>query len=263
MDFGRENLALEVSTIYSKKSFGVITIFVLLISACINVGLYFGIDWLLLNFFKGTGNEITAKDISWAVNNLELIANNFYLWVVPAITGVLLLSGWVLWLILKSSMSKIFTEGHVNKGEIPSKGKSKKDFVDHKIEQDRKRRLFFHSLSVLQRDGRLLDFFDEDLSLYDDEQIGAAVRSVQEDCKKTIKKYIDLKPVIENEEGEIVRIEPGFDIDSIKLVGNVSGKPPFEGVLKHRGWKAGKKEIPKLSDIRDAAIITPAEVEMQ
>ncbi len=57
-------------------------------------------------------------------------------------------------------------------------------------------------------------------------------------------------------------IEPGFDIDSIKLIGNVSGEPPFKGVLKHRGWKAGKNEIPKLSDIQDAGIIIPAEVEI-
>jgi len=254
---------LEIAKIYSKKTFWIITIFALLISASINVGLYYGIDWLAVNFFKDTGDGVIAKNISWIAKNLELIANNFYLWVVPAVSGALLLFGWVLWLVLKSSMSKIFTEVHIQKGEKPLKGKSKKDFVDQKIEQDRKRRLFLHSLSVLQRDGRLLDFFDEDLSLYDDEQIGAAVRSVQEDCKKTIKKYIDLKPVIENEEGEIVTIESGFDVDSIKLVGNVSGEPPFEGVLKHRGWKAGKKEIPKLSDIQDVAIITPAEVEIQ
>ncbi len=263
MDFGRENLTLEVLKIYSKKSFGIITLFVLLFSACINVGLYFGIDWMSANLSKDAGNEIAAKNISWAVNNLDLISNNFYLWVVPVITAILLLCGWLLWVILKSSISKTFAQVHVKKSEISSKGKSKKDFVDHKIEQDRKRRLFLHSLSILQRDGRLLDFFDEDLSLYDDEQIGAAVRSIQEDCKKTIKKYIDAKPVLEAEEGEIVRIEPGFDIDAIKLVGNVSGEPPFEGVLKHRGWKAGSKEIPKLSDIQDSGIIIPAEVEIK
>ncbi|WP_299983265.1 DUF2760 domain-containing protein [Desulfobacula sp.] len=188
------------------------------------------------------------------MNILELISNNFDLWVVPAAAVGLLLCGWVLWLVLRRSSSKAVAEVHVQKHG--------KDFVDQKIEQDRKTRLFLHSLSVLQRDGRLLDFFDEDLSLYDDEQIGAAVRSIHEDCKKTIKKYIDPKPVIDNEEGERVTIEPGFDIDSIKLVGNVSGEPPFEGILKHRGWKAGKKEIPKLSDIRDAAIIIPAEVEV-
>jgi hypothetical protein len=143
------------------------------------------------------------------------------------------------------------------------KAKRKHDFVEQKIEQDRKRRLFLHSLSVLQRDGRLLDFFDEDLSRYEDAQIGAAVRSVQEDCKKTLKKYIDPKPVIDGEEGEKITIEAGFDIDSITLVGNVAGDPPFEGVLKHRGWKAGKNEIPKLSDIQDPSLIIPAEVEIQ
>ena len=247
---------MEVLKLYSKKSFWVIVIFALLICICINVGFYFGIHWLILNLFKDTWSEIIA-------NNLELLSTNFYLWVVPATIGFLLLCGVILWLLLRSSMSKILNKSPIPKSEKLFKGKSKKDFVDQKIEQDRKRRLFLHSLSVLQRDGRLLDFFDEDLSLYEDEQIGAAVRSVQEDCKKTIKKYIDLKPVIENEEGEMVTIEPGFDIDSIKLVGKVAGEPPFKGVLKHRGWKAGKKEIPKLSDIQDVAIITPAEVEIQ
>ncbi|MBU0463502.1 MAG: DUF2760 domain-containing protein [Proteobacteria bacterium] len=254
---------MEVFKIYSRKSFGIIALFAVLLSAGANAGLYYCINWLSANLSKDAGNEIVAKNISWAVNNLELISHNFYLWVVPAITGAFLLYGWLLWIILRRSMGKTFAQGHVQTSDASFKGKSKKDFVDQKIEQDRKRRLFLHSLSILQRDGRLLDFFDEDLSLYDDGQIGAAVRSIQEDCKKTIKKYIDAKPVIEAEEGEIVRIESGFDIDAIKLVGNVSGEPPFEGILKHRGWKAGKKEIPKLSDIQDSGIIIPAEVEIK
>lgn len=254
---------MEVSKVYSKRLFGVITLLALLISAGINVGLYFGMGWLSLKLSQDTGNEIITKAISGLINNVELVFNNFYLWVVPAVTGIFFLLGCVLWLILQGVLSKSFNGFYITKDEIPSKGKSKKDFVDQKIEVERKRRLFLHSLSVLQRDGRLLDFFDEDLSLYDDEQIGAAVRSIQEDCKKTIKKYIDPKPVMDNEEGDRVSIEPGFDIDSIKLVGNVAGDPPFEGVLKHRGWKAGKKEIPKLSDIQDSTIIIPAEVEIQ
>lgn len=254
---------MEVLKIYSKKSFGIITIFALLVSGCINVGLYYGIDWLNFNAITVDGNEIVIKNTPWVVKNLELVSNNFYLWVVPAVTGLLLLCGWLFWFVLRCSMSKTFSKVNMNNDDTPSRGKSKKDFVDQKIEQDRKRRLFLHSLSVLQRDGRLLDFFDEDLSLYEDEQIGAAVRSIQEDCKKTIKKYIDPKPVMENEEGELVSIEPGFDVDSIKLVGNVAGEPPFEGILKHRGWKAGKREIPKLSDTQDAGIIMPAEVEIQ
>ena len=254
---------MEVYKLYSRKSFGIITLFALLVGAGINIGLYFGIDRLSANFSKEAGNEIASGTISWAVNNVALISHNFYIWVVPAVTGIFLLCGWLLWIILRSTAGKVFVEVQSKTSGVASKGKMKKDFVDQKIEQDRKRRLFLHSLSILQRDGRLLDFFDEDLSQYEDEQIGAAVRSIQEDCKKTIKKYIDAKPVLESEEGDIVKIDPGFDIDAIKLVGNVSGEPPFEGVLKHRGWKAGKKELPKLSDIQDSGIIIPAEVEIQ
>jgi len=262
MDFKRGNQTLDVFKLYSKKSFQIITLFVLLISAGINAGLYWGIHWLTPTLLKETGNEAPGKTISWAIHNLEMISHNFYVWLVPGVTGVCVLSGWILWLVLRSSAGKAIAREEAQAGGPSAKGKSKKDFVDQKIEQDRKRRLFLHSLSILQRDGRLMDFFDEDLSRYEDEQIGAAVRSIQEDCKKTIKKYIDVKPVLEAQEGEIVRVEPGFDIDAIKLVGKVSGDPPFEGVLKHRGWKAGKKDIPKLSDIQDAGIITPAEVEI-
>ena len=141
--------------------------------------------------------------------------------------------------------------------------KKKKDFLDQKIEQERKRRLFLHTLSVLQREGRLLDFFAEDLNQYEDDQIGAAARSIQDDCKKAVKKYINPVPVIDKEEGDTVTIEPGFDMDAVALVGNVTGEPPFEGVLRHPGWKAAKKELPKLSDIQDPGIMVPAEVEIQ
>jgi len=122
--------------------------------------------------------------------------------------------------------------------------------------------LFLHSLSVLQREGRLLDFFDEDLGRYEDAQIGAAVRSIQEDCKRAVKKYIDPRPVVDSDEGQPITIPAGFDMDAITLVGHVTGDPPFEGIVKHPGWKAGKKEIPKLSDIQDPTIITPAEIQI-
>ncbi len=254
---------MEVLKIYSKNSFWLITVFGLLIAVGINSGLYYGLDWFLLNFSKEISEDTILKNISWLFQQVGLLVPYFYKLVVPSITGIVLLIGWFLWLLLRNSFSNVIKHSQDIEDKKSKPGRKKKDFIDHKIEQDRKRRLFLHSLSVLQRDGRLLDFFDEDLSLYDDEQIGAAVRSIQEDCKKTVKKYIDPKPVMDNDEGETVTIEPGFDIDSIKLIGNVAGEPPFEGVLKHRGWKAGKKEIPKLSDVQDATIIIPAEVEIQ
>ncbi|MBV8904574.1 MAG: DUF2760 domain-containing protein, partial [Acidobacteriia bacterium] len=38
-------------------------------------------------------------------------------------------------------------------------------------------------LSIMQRDSRLLDFLMEDLSSYTDDQIGAAVRELHDQCR--------------------------------------------------------------------------------
>ncbi|MCP3942741.1 MAG: DUF2760 domain-containing protein [Desulfobacteraceae bacterium] len=253
---------MKISKIYGKKSFWVITLIMVMFAAGVGAGIYFWGNALALKLSSGAGPKLTIYKISEAIALLTLALNNLYLWTIPVIAGVFLLFGWLLWLVLGVSMSADFkqVEELVNKSN--NNRSKKKGFLDQKIEQERRRRLFLHSLSVLQREGRLLDFFDEDLSLYEDDQIGAAVRSIQEDCKKAIKKYIDPKPVIEGEEGELVTIEPGFDIDAIALVGNVSGEPPFQGVLKHRGWKAGKNDVPKLSDIKNPGIMTPAEIEI-
>ncbi len=252
---------MEISKTYRKKSFWVITLIMVFLAAAVGTGIYFGGNLFVSTFSSEDGQKILIQKIPEGIAFLTLALEKFYLWT-PAVLGVFLLSGWVLWLILSISTSSVFKL----MDKIPAGGREnkskKRDFLDQKIEQERKRRLFLHSLSVLQRDGRLLDFFDENLSLYEDDQIGAAVRSIQEDCKRAIKKYIDPQPVIEAEEGESVTIEPGFDIDAITLVGNVSGEPPFQGILKHRGWKAGKKDVPKLSDIQNSGIMTPAEIEI-
>ncbi|MBU1196133.1 MAG: DUF2760 domain-containing protein [Proteobacteria bacterium] len=254
---------MEISKRYSKRSFWVITLLFMLIAAGVSAELYFGIEWVLNHFSRGVAQDAVLKKVSFLVDYIEWADLHLYKIVIPAVVGVILIKGWMLWLVLKLCISGIFKLSDPTQEPVLESGKKKKDFIDQRIEQDRKRRLFLHTLSVFQRDGRLLDFFQEDLSLYEDEQIGAAVRSIQEDCKKAVKKYIDPEPVIEDEEGSHIVVENGFDIDSIKLIGNISGNPPFEGILRHRGWKAGKKEIPKLSDIQDSTVITPAEVEIQ
>ena len=254
---------MEVSKKYSKRLFIIIFIFVLIISAVINTGFYYCIKWLSLNLVLTTGKDLIVNDMPQIVKYLGWVSGKLYTGIMLAITGIILLTGVLLWIVLKTSLKGMLQQNQIENRVIDSKKKSKADFVDQKIEQDRKKRLFLHSLSILQREGRLLDFFAEDLSLYEDDQIGATVRSIQEDCKRAVKKYIDPKPVIEKEEGESIVIEPEFDIDSITLVGKVTGDLPFKCILKHRGWKAGKNEIPKLSDVRDASVIIPAEVEIQ
>ena len=119
-------------------------------------------------------------------------------------------------------------------------------------------------LSILQRQGRFIDFLQEDLSLYEDPQIGAAVRSIHEGCKKALSEHVTLKPVFETEgEGEAVTVQTGFDANSIRLTGNVKGDPPFQGTLRHRGWKVTRVDLPLQVSVQEKDwILAPAEVEI-
>jgi hypothetical protein len=117
-------------------------------------------------------------------------------------------------------------------------------------------------LALLQRDGRLIDFLTEDIAPYQDAQIGAAVRDVHANCRKALEHYLQLEPVIADEEGRTVTVEAGFDPATIKLIGNVTGQPPLKGVLRHRGWRVKQANLPPLADGNGRRVVAPAEVEM-
>jgi len=118
-------------------------------------------------------------------------------------------------------------------------------------------------LSLLQRQGRFVDFLQEDLRLYEDAQIGAAVRSIHEGCRKALSEHVVLKPLFEDEEGGEVTVQPGFDAHSIRLTGNVKGDPPFHGTLRHRGWKVMRVDLPQQVSVQETDwILAPAEVEV-
>jgi Domain of unknown function (DUF2760) len=119
-----------------------------------------------------------------------------------------------------------------------------------------------HVLSLFQREGRLVDFLKEDLTAYEDAQIGAAVRSIHEGCRKALDKHFGPQPLLDSDEGDEISIPPGFDPHAIRLTGNVSGEPPFKGVLQHKGWRAARVELPSLSGSQDPTIIAQAEVEI-
>ena len=119
-------------------------------------------------------------------------------------------------------------------------------------------------LALLQRDGRLVDFFSEDIAPYQDEQIGAAVRELHANCRKALAQYVTLEPVIDGEEDRPVTVEEGFDPASVKLVGNVTGRPPLRGLLRHRGWRVAGINLPTLPPHGTGrAVVAPAEVEIQ
>jgi hypothetical protein len=115
-------------------------------------------------------------------------------------------------------------------------------------------------LSILQRDARLIDFLMEDISGYSDEQVGAAVRDVQQQSRQTLERYLKLQPVIDGVEGDFTKTS-GLEGSQVRLVGNVppSGKAPG-GLLRHKGWKAEKVDLPALPP---GNVLAPAEIEVE
>jgi hypothetical protein len=118
-------------------------------------------------------------------------------------------------------------------------------------------------LAVLQREARLIDFLKEDVAPYTNEQIGAAVRDVHRDAARVLERLFALKPVMTESEGTPVQVPAGADAARVRLVGNVSGNPPYRGTLRHAGWEATQVQLPAWSGSDAAArVVAPAEVEV-
>ena len=117
-------------------------------------------------------------------------------------------------------------------------------------------------LAILQRDSRLVDFLMEDISGYQDDQIGAAVRELHDQCRDSMGRYIALQPVIDAVEGTFAKA-PSSDPNIVKFVGNVPAKPPAGGTLRHKGWRASKVDLPAIPARQDVSIIAPAEIEIE
>ncbi len=117
-------------------------------------------------------------------------------------------------------------------------------------------------LSLFQREARLIDFTQENLSAYSDADIGAAARLVHEGCAKVLREHFTIDAVRSEAEGSRVTLPEGFDASAVRLTGNVVGKAPFTGTLSHRGWRASGVRLPKLAEAHDAKVLAPAEVEL-
>jgi hypothetical protein len=117
-------------------------------------------------------------------------------------------------------------------------------------------------LALLQRDGRLIDFLTENIAPYPDVQLGAAVRTIHESCRKVLDQYVKLEPILNSEEDQPVTVESHFDPAAIKLLGNVTGQPPIRGMLRHKGWQVKDVNLPPLPQGSGRMVIAPAEVEI-
>jgi len=119
-----------------------------------------------------------------------------------------------------------------------------------------------YTLAVLQREGRLIDFLQEDIAGYSDAQVGAAVRQVHARCRKALADHFAVQPLHEGSEDQQVTVPAGFDPRHLRVSGKATGEPPFVGVLKHRGWGVGKVDFPQRHEKLDPTVIQPAEVEV-
>lgn len=117
-------------------------------------------------------------------------------------------------------------------------------------------------LSILQREGRLLDFLMEDIDSYADAQIGAAVRDIHRGCRKALGEHLKVRPIRSEPDEAVVKIPDGYDPSQIRLVGRVTGRPPFEGTLRHHGWRTGDINLSDIPAGHDPSVICPAEVEI-
>jgi len=116
-------------------------------------------------------------------------------------------------------------------------------------------------LTLLQRDGRLIDFLAENISAYPDTQLGAAVRTIHDSCRQALDRYVKLESVLDSEEDQPVTVQTGFDPAAIKLTGNVAGELPVRGMLRHKGWRVKEVHLPPLPHA-GRMVIAPAEVEL-
>jgi hypothetical protein len=250
---------------FSRRSFFIVLVFMVLLFIVIN-GLLWGCFHMGSQIISALGQipdqPPKLTEILQEVTYYKQLAEIYF---IPISAGFFFIFTIIFWLFLRIANAGLF-----KKAQKPVAVEKKKRSADvpvdskkiekEKMEQDQ--RLFLYLLSLLQREGRLLDFFSENLDLYEDDQIGAAVRSIHQNCKKVIDKNLSPRPVVEQGEGEEFTVEPNFDPNAIKLTGNVSGDPPFRGVLRHKGWQTQKLELPTLSSGQDSKIIAPAEVEI-
>lgn len=117
-------------------------------------------------------------------------------------------------------------------------------------------------LALLQAEARLVDFLMEDIRGASDAQIGQAVREVHKKAQAALKQHAVLESVLPGKEEETVTVPKGFDPSAIRVVGNVTGEPPFTGQINHPGWRVKELKLAAPPESADEFVLQPAEVQI-
>lgn len=117
-------------------------------------------------------------------------------------------------------------------------------------------------LALLQAESRLVDFLLEDISGASDAQIGQAVREVHKKAQAALRQHAVIEPVLGGTEGDTTTVPRGFDPSAVRVVGNVTGEPPFTGQLQHPGWRVRELKLSPPPTGADEFVLQPAEVQI-
>lgn len=117
-------------------------------------------------------------------------------------------------------------------------------------------------LALLQAEARLVDFLLEDIAGATDQQIGQAVREIHKKAQAALKQHAVIEQVLPGNEGDKATVQKGFDPSAVRVVGNVTGEPPFTGAIQHPGWRVKELKLAAPPEGADEFVLQPAEVQI-
>jgi hypothetical protein len=117
-------------------------------------------------------------------------------------------------------------------------------------------------LATLQEEARLIDFVREDIDGYSDADVGSAARGIHAALRKALDERVVVEPILPGDDGDRVTVPADFAPALIRVTGKLGGGPPYNGVLRHGGWRVRDVRLPAPSPGSDPRILLPAEVEV-
>jgi hypothetical protein len=117
-------------------------------------------------------------------------------------------------------------------------------------------------LSLLQAEGRFVDFVQQEIDGFSDAEVGAVARVIHAGCRKVLGAHLRIEAIRSEPEGQAVSLEPGFNPHEVKLTGKLGGGGQMRGHLRHRGWQAKDVRLPEILDRGGVRVLCPAEVEL-
>ncbi len=119
-------------------------------------------------------------------------------------------------------------------------------------------------LARLQEKGRFVDFLMEEIAGYSNDQVGVAARVVHQGCREVLQSSFAITPLHAGKEGEEITLAGDYDARRYRLVGKVPDRAPFQGQVRHHGWRTARVDLPQVVAEDGAAreVIAPAEIEI-